>query len=298
MATADREIGRIAARQHNVVTREQLLSAGLGARTISRWCTAGWLQRQHRGVFLLGPAPPTLHARARAATFSAGPGAAVSHRAAAVLLGLPLATPDLVDVTVPDRNPGRRPGLRLHRCALPRGEVITVRGIPITTAARTICDLAACEPPAVVEDSLTAASVQGLVTGALLLAALDRAPSRSGAPWLRTLIDDDRAHGYTRSRAERLMRGLLRDAGLPLPHFNAKICGYEVDGLWRSQSLIYEVDGRQFHSHPAAFETDRKRDQVLVAAGFRVVRITWRQLTSEPVAVAVRLAQTLGRAAA
>ncbi len=90
----------------------------------------------------------------------------------------------------------------------------------------------------------------------------------------------------TRSEAERKLLELLRDARLPPPETNARVLGYEVDFLWRAQKLVVEVDGYAFHGHRAAFERDRAKDQVLVAAGYRVIRVTWRQLEREPLVVA------------
>jgi very-short-patch-repair endonuclease len=89
------------------------------------------------------------------------------------------------------------------------------------------------------------------------------------------------------------MLALLAAAQLPVPEVNTHLHGFEVDFLWRAQRLVVEFDGRQFHGHEAAFERDRRRDQVLLAAGYRVLRVTWRQLLDEPLAVAVRIGQAL-----
>lgn len=152
MQPVEREVARIGRRQDNVVTREQLLGAGLTRGAIAHRIHAGRLQRLHRSVFLIGPAPPTPMARARAAALACGEGAVVSHRAAAELYALlPKAAGD-VDVTVVARNPGGHPGIRLHRVGgLAPGDAVTMRGMAITSVARTICDLAATEPRREVE---------------------------------------------------------------------------------------------------------------------------------------------------
>jgi very-short-patch-repair endonuclease len=90
------------------------------------------------------------------------------------------------------------------------------------------------------------------------------------------------------------MLKLLRDAGLPQPLTNTKVEGFEVDFLWPDQKLIVEFDGFQFHGHRAAFERDRRRDQRQIAAGYRVIRITWRQLAEEPLTVVATIARALG----
>ncbi len=64
--------------------------------------------------------------------------------------------------------------------------------------------------------------------------------------------------------------------------------------MWAAQRLVVEVDGFRFHGHRAAFERDRRRDATLVAAGYRVIRVTWRQITEEPLAVVASLGQALG----
>jgi very-short-patch-repair endonuclease len=135
--------------------------------------------------------------------------------------------------------------------------------------------------------------VRELVSDRALRAVIDRAPSRKGSALMRALLAEDRNSGFTRSEAERRLRGLLRTAQLPLPRVNAQLHGFLVDFLWPEAKLIVEVDGYEFHKARAAFERDRRRDQVLIAAGYRVVRVTWRQLRDEAMAVIARIAQAL-----
>jgi very-short-patch-repair endonuclease len=78
-----------------------------------------------------------------------------------------------------------------------------------------------------------------------------------------------------------------------MPDFNTKMLGREVDVFWRSESLIVEVDGYEYHSNRQAFESDRARDAALVAGGYRVIRVTWRQLVDRPYEVVARIAQAL-----
>jgi very-short-patch-repair endonuclease len=120
---------------------------------------------------------------------------------------------------------------------------------------------------------------------------LDRAPGRSGTATLRALLEDEPT--FTRSEAERRLRRLILDGGLPPPETNVRLLGFEVDFVWPGAKLVVEVDGHAFHAHRAAFERDRERDQALVAAGYRVIRVTWRQLEREPLAVLARIAQAL-----
>jgi very-short-patch-repair endonuclease len=131
-----------------------------------------------------------------------------------------------------------------------------------------------------------------LTTGAAVLDVLSRHPRQPGSRALRSVLGSDQL-ALTRSEAEERLLALIRRAGLPEPETNVRICGYEVDFLWRPQRLIVEMDGHAFHSTPERFESDRLRDGVLAAAGLRVMRVTWRQLTQEPEAILVRLGAAL-----
>jgi very-short-patch-repair endonuclease len=110
---------------------------------------------------------------------------------------------------------------------------------------------------------------------------------------MRALLDSEVEQGYTRSEAERRMLDLVRAAGLLQPLPNVRLEGYSVDFLWPAQRLVVEVDGYRYHGHRAAFERDRRKDAMLLAAGYRVMRLTWRQLVHEPMLVAAMLASAL-----
>jgi very-short-patch-repair endonuclease len=161
--------------------------------------------------------------------------------------------------------------------------VTTRDGIPLTTPARTICDLAATEPLRDVEEALAEARIHRLATDPQLAAVINAAPTRAGAAIIRKLLEAEDDSGYTRSRAERRLRDLLRAAGAARPLFNEPVLGYVVDAVWPEQRLIVEVDGYTYHSNRAAFERDRRRDQQLIAAGYRVIRVTWLQLRDRPI---------------
>jgi very-short-patch-repair endonuclease len=227
----------------------------------------------------------------RAAVFACGASAVVSHRSVAQLLGLLPAVDGDVDVTVVGRNPHRQTGIRIHRVAhLPRHEVGTMRGMRITSVARTICDLAATEPAREVEAAFQEGLYRRIVTLRALAKVLEREPRRRGAPVIRALIEDPR---MTRSEKERALLRLLDAAQLPRPVTNVRLHGYLVDAYWPADGLVLEFDGWDGHGHRLAFESNRKRDQVLLANGIRVMRVTGRHLKVEPVAVATRIAMAL-----
>jgi very-short-patch-repair endonuclease len=237
----------------------------------------------------------------QAAILACGQGAVISHGSAAVLLGLSERVPVLTDVI--SRNDRGRgiPGVRWHRVPRPcAGEATSRRGIPCTTIARTLVDLAG---------SLGDASLRGLaeeaaVQRALDVSAVERILSRGrrrGAPRLRTLLAPWRAAAddppTLRSRLEARLWPSLIESGLSLPLTNVRLdldgTRVEVDFLWAEERFVVETDGQATHGTAVAFGRDRRRDQLLVAAGYRVIRVTWDQLTDEPDAVIVRIRQVL-----
>ena len=277
-----------ARRQHGVVTTTQLAAAGWSADAIFARERRGWLRRVHRGVYLVGPVEAE-HALAIAATLAV-PGSALSTYPAAVLHRLRPARDGPMHVTTA-RDARSRPGLKIHRAQLHPSDITRRHGIPVTSPARTLLDLAATEPAAEVDRALNEARILRLVSDASLNEQFSRYPRHRGTAAFRKAAQAER--GFTRSSAERRLKALVAKAALPRPETNVRLEGYEVDAMWREQRLLVEIDGFATHGTRKSFEEDRLRDQVLIAKGWRVLRITWRQLTSEPIAVATRLATAL-----
>lgn len=291
----DREVSRLASIQHGQVTRAQLFNAGLTRHAIAARVARGFLRQVHRGVYSVGD--PTLipFAAESAAVLALGPGAVLSHRSAAAVWGIaPAHEGGPVDVTLVDRTGRPRPGVRIHRVNEfdPADTRLHAR-LPVTAPARTLIDFAAGASRAELERAIAEARVLRLVSDRSLTVAIRRAGSRRGAGAVRDLVRAQAGLGLTRSDAERLFLALIDEAELPRPAANVRLEGYEVDFVWRAQKLVVEVDGRAFHAHPEAFERDRRRDQVLAAAGFVVIRVTWLQLVEAGLAVVARVAQAL-----
>jgi very-short-patch-repair endonuclease len=284
---------RVAAGQHGVATLQQLLHAGFSVAQIRRRRGHGWLVRLHKGVYRVGlVAAPS--ESLMAAVLACGEGAVISHTTAAVEWRLSRTRTGPVHVTIPHGHRDQGPALRIHRCSSLTAADCTLRdGIPMTTPARTLLDLAAVAPGHDLEHALAAAERLGLVSRREIAALIDRTPHARGSRALRALVGRDNAPAFLRSEAERLFLELARSAELPEPRVNANLHGYEVDFLWREQRLVVEIDGRAFHSSPNAFEMDRRRDAVLTAAGYQVMRVTWHQLQRSSNAVVARLAQAL-----
>ncbi len=286
----DRAVLVVAGRQHAVVTSAQLADAGLSRHAIAHRLRTGWLRRKHRGVYLVGPLE-VQHSRAMAAVLAVGEGALLSHHAAAVLRELRAPREGLIDVTVAGRETQAREGIRTHTARLHPRDATRHQGLPVTSAARTLLDLAATLPQRDLDRAVEQAEVQRRVSTHSLTEQLRRYPHHRGAAALTKAIRTDPA--LTRSKLERRMLELVRAARLPEPKTNVKLGSWEVDLLWREQRLVVEVDGYTFHSSRRSFERDRRKDQELQAAGYRGIRFTWRQIIYEPEAVIAALAVAL-----
>jgi very-short-patch-repair endonuclease len=231
-----------------------------------------------------------------AALLYAGDDTALSHGTAAALWGLTAAAPPLVAITVIRRNIRPHEQLRVHRVqTLDARDVRIHQGFPVTAPARTIIDVTGSSGADAGHRALNEARVRKLVSDQELEAAIARCPGRMGTSRLRKILKAEKGRGFTRQEAERRLRALVTAAGLPPAEYNARLHGYELDALWRSAGIVVEVDGFAAHGQRAAFERDRRKDQVLAAAGYQVIRVTWRQIEHEPLAVVARIAQAMAR---
>jgi hypothetical protein len=294
-------VSELAERQHGVVSRRQLRGLGLTDHAITSRTAAGTLHPIFRGTFAVGHRAIGRKGRMLAALLACGDGAVLSHGSAAELLGLWNKTAVPVDVIVPRRAGRKIEDVRWHRVPPLEPREIEIRaGIPCTTASRTLVDMAA----RVGQKSLRRLVEQAAVLRMLDVGEVDRILSRGrrrGAPQLRTVLSAWRSEGEKvptlRSLLEARLFPALIEAGLPRPRCNVglTIDGHrlEVDLLWKEQRLAIETDGEETHGTPAAFQHDRWRDQVLMAAGYRVGRATWRQLDEEPSAVVARIKRML-----
>lgn len=232
-----------------------------------------------------------------AAVLLGGDGAAASHGAAGTVWRLRRSAGGVIDVTAPRRRRTRSP-VRFHHEALPPDEVTVERRIPVTTVPRTLLDLALVLDAHGLERAINEAEVRRLRDRLSLLDLLERHPRRAGTATLRSLLAAGLVGaGVTRSELEDRFLAFLDAAELERPGLNVPLRvgrGWvEVDCLWRAQRLIVELDGRAAHATAQAFERDRARDRARQAAGWRVVRITWRQLHERPEELALELSALL-----
>jgi very-short-patch-repair endonuclease len=222
-----------------------------------------------------------------AAVLACGPGALLSHRSAAALWALRATAATRVDVTVQAGNRSRRPGIAVHLTGhLPPEESAGLDGIPVTSVARTLLDLAGVLPAAQLRLAMEEAERLELLDARAVEQACDHGRGRRGTRQLRSLIAGHlESPPPTRSTLERQFHELCRNANLSLPSLNVRVAGFEVDALWRDERLVVELDGFEFHRGRAAFERDRQRDAALQMAGYRVLRVTHRRLQYEPTRV-------------
>jgi len=257
-------------------------------KTAHKRVELGVLHQVHTGVYSVGHSPLSRDSRFMAAVLACGPSAVLSHRSAAVLLRLREDSRARIDVTAPNRR-GRIPrGIEAHRDgSLTPADRTSLHGIPCTNVPRTLLDLAAVIPAWELRKAISEAEVLRILDHEAVRSLIKRSRGRRGVARLRMLMDDIHpATKRTRSEMERRFLRMCVRAELPPPEVNVTI---DVDGaplmpdfLWREGGLIVEADSRRFHDTDSAFQRDRRREQHLQLAGWRVSRCTWEQIDREP----------------
>jgi hypothetical protein len=275
-------IADLAARQFGVVARLQLRALGASYDQIDGWIATRRLIPIHRGVYLVGHRLRTVETGWMAGVLVGGEAALLSHRACAdhwELTGLARRT---ADVTVPGYRRPRR-GIRFHRSLIPADERTIHEGIPVTTVARTLLDLAAAESPARLRKALAVAEARLLTDSTPLVKLIERYPGKRGVARLRTELgivaaEGGVAHGELEIRFDEF----LDERDLPPPERNVPIevgtRTFVVDCLWRGAGVVVELDSRRHHGDWEAAEADRARDLALLSIGLRTARVTWRRL--------------------
>jgi very-short-patch-repair endonuclease len=295
---ADRVIRALGKANNRVVTYGALKAAGIGGNLITLRVATGLLYRHHSGVYLLDPPEKASRITLMTAAVEAcGPDAVLSHRSAAEHWELLPEQAGYMEVTVVAHNAGDRPGIRRHRVQdLDPRDIRTRQGIQVTSLARTVLDGASYRRGQDLEELVGAAIGPGRTSVREIEQAIERCPTRRGVGRLRAVLRQDGGPRWTRSWGERRLLSLIRQAGLPVPQTNRLLLGFKVDALWEDLKLVVEVDGYEFHGDRDAFESDRARDAVLVAHGYRVLRFTARQLRDQPLLVLGQLAAALALA--
>jgi predicted transcriptional regulator of viral defense system len=271
-------LAALAGRQHGVVSVAQLHRLGFDRRWIELALAHGRLHRLYRGVYAVGHPGVSAKGWTMAAVLALGPHAVASHRSAAALHGLLPSWPNEPEVTVAAKR-GSRAGIYVHTSRrLARAQTSRRENIPVTTPARTILDLADTEPERTVEKAMAEGEALRLLYRSTLAQELARTPGRKGAVKIQAILARDHI-ARTRSELEEAFLAWIRTTDLPEPEMNQPAAGFkEVDGIWREQRVVLELDSLQFHGTRAKFESDRRRDIALQIAGHRIARITWARL--------------------
>jgi predicted transcriptional regulator of viral defense system len=266
--------------QHGVISRRQLLAAGLSARSIERRIEASRLHVLHSGVYALGIYRVSLRGRWMAAVLACGDNALLSHRSAAALWGLTRHGAGPVDVLAPVGR--RKKGVVIHQGRVDAADRESVDSIPVTSVARTLFDLAEVVDSQRLERAWEEADRLRLLELKEVERVLARGHGRRALKPIRALMEAALEPVRTRSPLEERFAIFCRKRGFPPSVSNVTVLDREVDVLWPRERVIVELDGFKFHGHRAAFERDRTRDAALVVAGYRVLHLTHLRLDSEP----------------
>lgn len=297
LAERERRLAALAGSQHGVVGRWQLVELGFADEAIRLRLAAGRLHPLHRDAYAVGHRIVTKRGKWLAAVLAMGPGAFLSHRSAAALWGLAGDRPK-VDVTAPrgkQIRPGRK-GIQVHRCQFQPDEVTIRDGIPASTVARTLFDLAERSRPYELKSAWDEASRLRLLRVPEVTAVYERGRGRRARTRIRPLLTAEQRHVEDSASPleERFAEFVLAHL-LPPPQTNVLVGKDVVDALWANARLIVELDSWEFHAHRAAFEKDRDRDTDHLLAGYRTVRVTHRRLSEEPERLAAQIRALLAK---
>jgi hypothetical protein len=278
VGNVERELARLANRSHGVVTRQELLGAGITRREIERRLQRGSLIPAYRGVYRVGHRAPSVHASYLAAVRACGTGACLSGPAAAYVYGLVTGRPPLPEVTAPT---GRRvKGVLTRRCPGISRDGTTFNRIAITTVARTLVDLAATLDADDLARACHEAGIKYRTTPRHVDTVLKRRPKSRGAKTLRSIL-----HGDTRvtlSKLEKRFLALLIEHGLVLPETNKVKDGRRVDARWPDHRLTIELLGYQFHNSRHSWQQDHSRAREARARGDEFRSYTYRDVFEDP----------------
>ncbi|MGH2829757.1 MAG: DUF559 domain-containing protein [Actinomycetota bacterium] len=292
---------RIAASQYGVIARAQTLAAGLSRTGLHRLLDEGAWTRVRPGVYSLWRPSGELdlwRQRLSAATLWLGPRSAVSHRASLLHWELDGMEAAPLELSTEGHRRSHEAGLVIHRVAsLPLAHVASHQGLPVTSVARTLVDVATIVGPSTLELAYESARRRGLVTGDQIEDVLRRLGGRRrGRAAIRRLLEELPAKA-TESALETLVWQLFREQGLPLPARQLEIRDptgafvARVDFAYPEARLVIEADGRRYHSLDPDWNRDRRRQNELTRLGWTVYRVTWRDVWNRAIAVAAEIAE-------
>jgi very-short-patch-repair endonuclease len=288
--TVEEKLAAMASASYGVVTRQQLLVAGISRQEIWSRLQRGDLLREHRGVYRVGHQAPNTEATYLAAVLAAGDGALLCGRAAVHLWGLLKGVAPTAEVITSTER--RIKGVRTRRSrSLDAQDAATCRGIPVTSVPRTVVDVAAVLSESALARACHEAGVRYGLTPNAVVSVLARRPRTKGARKLRQVIEGDIQ--ITLSKLEGRFLQLLREERLPLPVMNRPAGGRRVDCRWPEYRLTVELDGYQFHNSRHAWEQDRRREREARARGDDFRRFTYGDVFEHPTLMLAELRTVL-----
>lgn len=273
-----------------MVTRAQLICVGVSAAEIKSRVGTGTLLREHRGIYRVGHRAPSVEARYLAAVLACGAGALLGGRAGGYLFSLLKGTAPPPGVITPTERRVKGVTTKRSRCIDPRDATIW-RGIPVTTVARTLVDLAAVLSTDHLARACHEAGVRYGTTPARIEGVLERRPTSRGAATLHRVIRGEIQVTLSKLEAVFVMR--LREAGLPLPETNRPAGGRRVDCRWPERCLTIELDSYRYHHSRHAWEQDRRREREAFARDDEFRRYTHGDVFEDPEAMLAELRSLL-----
>lgn len=295
----DQRLAQLLGLQHGCVSRRQLLAAGLTQSQIQTRIERGQLEPVHRGVYTAAAIPDVPLRREAAALLACGPSAVLGLMTAAsvwkILPPQPSSTP--IDVALAAGSRGRVvAGIALRQAkTLTDAQIRAHRGLPVTSPERTLLDIATLDELSErrLERALDEALALRITSATKLAGLLAENYGRRGRARLARLLAHRQASTVTRSDAEEMFLGLIRQAGLPDPQMGAAIAGFTVDAYWPQARFAVEIDGYQWHTTWTNFNRDRRKDRALQRLGIQVSRVTWWHMKDEALQLIAEIATAL-----
>lgn len=280
-----RSAAPFARRQRGLITREQLLTAGLTRRQIDTLVADGHLLRVHTGVYALGAIRDEPIVWRLAATLATS--GALSHSSAGEHWGVLSPRGGPIHITRATRGE-HRAGIAVHIAALDAGQVTVRFGVPTTSLIRTLIDLAGVLRPQELARAFDQAQVLHHLRPVVLAAVLMSQPGRRGARQLQKLLADAVEPGAIESHLELRFLKFCRDQRLPRPETQAEFGIWTADFLFRKWGVVVETDSR-WHDTAARRARDARKTAYIESLGLVVVRVRWRELHDDPASVADRI---------
>lgn len=297
----DAQIGRVAARQYGLFSLPQAVRAGVTTRMVDHRVASGRWERMHRGVFRMVGAPDSFRLRVLAACLACGPDTVASHRTAAALWAVDGMPSDIIELLGPRRI--RIPGITVREAHdMVRADVTSRAGIPITSPARTLVDLAAVLDASTLEDAVDDVIRRDLVTLARLKHTYLRLARRGrpGVGLFREMLDARPTRAdLPDSPLEKRLLQLIQRSGLPEPLLHHRVLDRGrtiaiVDLAYPGPQVAIEADGYRYHHGRRRWQGDLTRMNALTTRGWKVLRFTDDDVRRRPAEVIAAIARALG----